>query len=178
MSNYLTTHNSDGKAVFSNRVPTGQQKIPISPGADDFEKYGYKQMIYTNHSIKPDLSSEADIDQFAQDRSEPSFPPGTICPPEGAATFIIAMRPDAESPMHRTMTVDTVLMLVGDVELHLDSGEFRTLHAGDTITQGGTMHKWKNITPNEGVMRLLAFAQAISAPLDIGGKKLETEWIV
>lgn len=176
MSNYITTHNAEGKAVFSSKVPQEQKKIAMHPGQKDLEKDGYLQVVYSNHTFKPNLSTEADIDKYEQDRLKPDFPQGHICPPGGAATAIVAMGPDAVSPMHRTMTLDTIIILEGDVELYLDSGESRTLHTGDIVIQRGTMHQWKNVTPNGGILRMAAIAQAIVTPIEVGGKKLDTEW--
>ena len=46
--------------------------------------------------------------------------------------------------MHRTMSLDYGVVLQGEVELLLDSGEVRLLAAGDVAVQRGTMHAWRN----------------------------------
>ena len=65
--------------------------------------------------------------------------------------------------MHRTPTLDFVVVLDGVVELELDSGAVRTVKAGDTVVMRGTMHKWRNVTPDGGVARTMGVAQAIEA---------------
>jgi hypothetical protein len=40
------------------------------------------------------------------------------------------------------------------------------------------MHKWVNVTPNDGWAKAIAIAQPIVEPLEIGGKKLDTEFVV
>lgn len=78
--------------------------------------------------------------------------------------------------MHRTVTMDWVVILEGEVDLKLDGGEIRTLRAGDSVVMRGTMHQWTNRSPNDGRARIVAFAQDI-VPVEIEGKKLETEFI-
>jgi len=46
--------------------------------------------------------------------------------------------------MHATDTIDFEVVLEGTVVLELDDGSERTLHAGDTVVQNGTRHRWKN----------------------------------
>ncbi|KAK4609067.1 Cupin-domain-containing oxidoreductase srdD [Fulvia fulva] len=91
---------------------------------------------------------------------------------------IVTLGAGAVFPLHRTMTLDTILILEGVMELHLDSGEMKVVKAGDTIVQRGTMHMWKNVTPEGGKVRMVAVAQPIAGPIEVGGKKLETEWRV
>ncbi len=45
--------------------------------------------------------------------------------------------------MHRTPTLDFVLVVSGDIFLELDDGEV-LLHAGDVVVQNGTNHRWNN----------------------------------
>jgi mannose-6-phosphate isomerase-like protein (cupin superfamily) len=54
------------------------------------------------------------------------------------------MEPD-EPGMHTTDTTDFEVVLSGDVGLELDDGAKRVLHAGDTVVQNGTRHRWTNV---------------------------------
>lgn len=87
------------------------------------------------------------------------------------------MAPEAESGMHRTMTLDTIVVVEGEVEITLDSGEMRTLRVGDNLVQRGTMHKWRNVTPNDGWARWVVFIQAAAGPVKVGGRILGNEWV-
>lgn len=58
------------------------------------------------------------------------------------------MAPSALSPMHRTVSLDYGVVLEGEVELVLDSGETRLLKKGDVAVQRGTNHAWRNVTPD------------------------------
>lgn len=46
--------------------------------------------------------------------------------------------------MHRTDTVDFVLVLSGEVSLELDDGKQVHLRAGDCVVQNGARHAWRN----------------------------------
>lgn len=46
--------------------------------------------------------------------------------------------------MHRTNTVDYLVLLEGEVTLILNNGEEKTLKPGDTVVQKGNLHTWHN----------------------------------
>lgn len=169
MAHYITTHDANGTAVFSPKVPIEQNNIPIP--------IGDIRIISSSHKFPLDVSNETDIDQYQQDRTSPFFlGDRRICPDGGTATCLITMNPGAESGMHRTMTLDTMMVIEGAIEIKLDSGETRLLKAGDSLVQRATMHKWKNVTPNNGRAKWVVFVQAAVEPLQIGDKILGHEW--
>ena len=53
--------------------------------------------------------------------------------------------------IHRTRSIDYVIVLEGEIDLLLDDGEVR-LSAGDVVVQRGTNHAW--INRGEAVCRL------------------------
>jgi mannose-6-phosphate isomerase-like protein (cupin superfamily) len=57
--------------------------------------------------------------------------------------------------MHTTDTIDFEVVLEGTVVLELDNGAEVTLHAGDTVVQNGTRHRWRN--PGDSPARLALF---------------------
>ncbi len=59
------------------------------------------------------------------------------------------MMPGATSPMHRTVSLDYGVVLEGEVELVLDSGEVRLLKRGHVAVQRGTNHAWRNASKSE-----------------------------
>lgn len=167
MSNYITAHNAEGKAVFSDRIPT--ERHVIDNGSIILE------YIYTCHAFPANLSTEADIDRFDHDRIKGPAPNSTL-PPQGFATAIVTLKPDVPLKWHRVMCLDTFYVIEGDMELSLDSGETRTLHAGDSFVQRATMHTGRNVTPNNGVLKLLGSAVPCVIPVEAGSHKLEEEW--
>lgn len=167
MSQYITTHDATGTSIFTPKIPDASNAIAI-PG-------GTMSIIYTSHQGNPNLSTEADIDQLASDRIT-GLANGSICPNDGFAAAIIGFQPNAESPFHRTMTLDTLVITEGVVELQLENGEARRLKAGDSVVQRATLHKWRNVTPDNGWAKMMAVAHSIASPVEIGGKTLTTEY--
>ena len=54
------------------------------------------------------------------------------------------MAPGAESPMHRTETVDVGVVLEGETWLLLDDGSETRVGVGDAVVQRATNHAWAN----------------------------------
>lgn len=168
MSNYITTNNAEGKAVFYDKIPEKRHTI-VSPKMDlDF--------IYTTHKSIPDLSTDADLVQFDHDRVHGLGPKGQL-PAEGAALAILTWKGDAIAPWHRIMAVDCLYMIEGEMELQLDSGETRILKAGDSVVGRATMHTGRNVTPNGGVAKLVGFSVPVISPIKVGEMELAAEWI-
>lgn len=70
--------------------------------------------------------------------------------------------------------MDFGVVLEGEVEVVLDSGETRLLKRGDLAIQRGTMHAWRNKSQTEWA-RMLYFLQE-SEPLEVGGVKLGEDY--
>lgn len=203
MASYITTHNSSGEAVFSPKITTPRPHIYFDLSQPDSGSLRLLYDSDTTQSISPrkiDIDTYVDrwalsrrwyyrasgeapsprtlsnnIDTLPTTRRTTGYPPKSISPPDGFSMGIVTMGPGAVSPMHRTMTLDTILVLDDVLELHLDSEEMKTLKAGDSIVQRGTIHMWKKITPDGGKVKMVAVAQPIVAPIEVGGKKLESE---
>jgi len=76
--------------------------------------------------------------------------------------------------MHRTVSLDYGIVLVGEVELVLDSGETRLMKTGDICVQRGTMHAWRNTSPTEWA-RMMYVLQP-SLPLTVDGQELKEDY--
>lgn len=83
------------------------------------------------------------------------------------------MGPGVTSPMHRTVSLDYGIVVYGEVELILDSGEKKVLKAGDVAVQRGTNHAWRN-TSEKDWARMMYVLQP-SLPITINGKPLDEE---
>ena len=83
---------------------------------------------------------------------------------------IVDMKPGGESLMHRTQSLDYGVVLDGEIELVLDSGESRTLKRSDVAIQRGTNHMWKNKSQTEWGRML--FVTLESKPIEVNGKVL------
>jgi quercetin dioxygenase-like cupin family protein len=59
---------------------------------------------------------------------------------------MIDFAPNEISPMHRALSIDYGVVLEGEFELILDSGERRIMRQGDVSIQHATGHQWRNLT--------------------------------
>ena len=105
MSNYITTHNAEGKAIFSDAFPeeTKQQMI----GKDAAFVLGY-----TTDEYPADLSGDKDIESY---RKYESQPPGLVIN-NGTVLRYVDVAPGHLSPMHRTVSLDYGIVLEGEIE--------------------------------------------------------------
>jgi hypothetical protein len=164
---HITTHDKNGVAVFetssSNPVPgmtsNGAGHLSPLPSWFNFPNSGFG-LGYATNDMPPDMNDDADLKTYNgyQERH-----PGIVI--KGGSVFrVVDLDCGAESPMHRTVSDDKVsvavvpklttlqvsidygVVLEGEIELELDSGEKRLLKRGDLFVQRGTMHKWKNLS--------------------------------
>jgi quercetin dioxygenase-like cupin family protein len=75
--------------------------------------------------------------------------------------------------MHRTVSLDYGVVLIGEMELVLDSGETRVMKVGDVAVQRGTNHAWRNTSKTEWA-RMMYVLQP-SLPIKINGKPLDED---
>ncbi|KAL4803141.1 RmlC-like cupin domain-containing protein [Aspergillus unguis] len=161
LSRYITTHNPSGKAIFSTTLSESMPTAPIPDSA-------IFSLAYTTNNTPVDLSTDADITDYAS-YLQPGNAPGLVIN-SGSVCRIVDMQPGALSPMHRTVSIDFGVVLEGEVELVLDSGETRTLKRGDVAVQRGTNHAWRNCS-SEGWARMLYVLQP-AQQIEIGGRTL------
>jgi hypothetical protein len=93
-----------------------------------------------------DLSSDRDFtayEQYLENNPGLAISTGSVC-------RIVDIGPEITSAMHRTVSIDYGVVLEGEVELILESGETRRLSRGDIAIQRGTNHAWKNVTRRVG----------------------------
>lgn len=89
---------------------------------------------------------------------------GTSPPANGTRFAVIDFPPGNPAIMHRTETIDYVVVLSGEIDMDMDDSTV-TLKAGDVMVQRGTNHAWAN----RGTERArLAFVLIDANPLSIG----------
>lgn len=71
--------------------------------------------------------------------------------------------------MHRTPTVDYVIVIDGEVVLDLDNGESTRLTTGDVVVQNATRHAWRNLAIKPA--QLLAVLVGVDVSSADGGWK-------
>ena len=130
----VTGHDKSGKSVVLSDGPPPQHHTMQGAvvGADFFEMWSVPRAI-------PQLTSV--------EATEPNERAFTIMPAAGHLLRIIDIYPpqDGGKPtaMHRTKTLDYVVVIEGEVILALDDTEL-ALNKGDVVVQRGTNHAWEN----------------------------------
>jgi quercetin dioxygenase-like cupin family protein len=89
---------------------------------------------------------------------------GTPPPVNGTRFTVNEILPGGAAVMHRTETLDYVIVISGEIEMDLDDSTVK-LSAGDVMIQRGTNHAWINRTSKPA---RVAFVLVDAVPLGIG----------
>lgn len=120
INRFITTHRDDGKAVFSTQVSEDSTMKPLP------DSMGFA-LSYTTQTFPVDMDDDKDITAYSKFLQNP---PGLTLP--GGTVLRHVDFPPSNSPiMHRTVSLDYGVVLEGEVECILDSGETRLLKRGD-----------------------------------------------
>ncbi len=123
----VTTHDAAGTAVFASdsEVPLF---YPMGPAGSSFAVFDVRSSVPVNNADP--------AQQY----------PNTVprCPPNGVIFCISNIAPHFTVPMHRTLSLDYAIVLSGEIVMRLESGEEKTVKAGEFIVQGGVNHQWVN----------------------------------
>ena len=65
-----------------------------------------------------------------------------MAPPGGVIVRMVTWQPGFSFPMHRSNTIDCLVVISGQIELILGD-DSTILQAGDTVVQRGTDHAWR-----------------------------------
>jgi naringenin degradation protein FdeH len=89
---------------------------------------------------------------------------GTAPPAKGTRFAVIDFPPGNHPHMHRTETVDYVIVIEGEIEMDMDDSTVK-LKQGDIMIQRGTNHAWANRSDRRA---RVAFVLIDAEPLGIG----------
>ncbi|KAK4960498.1 hypothetical protein LTR10_003394 [Elasticomyces elasticus] len=157
---FVTTNNAEGKAVFTDIVGETARQQPIDGGRVVFG------LQYCSEQFPVDLNNDNDLTAYQKYQGEA---PGLVIS-SGTVLRTVDMEAGHVSPMHRTVSLDYGIVLEGEVELILDSGEKRAMKRGDVAIQRGTCHAWRNMSDTEPARMIYVLLP--SQPIEVGGKKL------
>ena len=130
----VTGHDQRGKSVVVSDGPPPQHHPMTGPaiGADFIEMWGVADAV-------PKLT--------AVESREPNERAFTIMPASGHLLRLLEVYPASaggkRTPMHRTLTIDYVVVIEGELVLILEDSEV-LLKSGDVVVQRGTNHAWEN----------------------------------
>ena len=152
----VTGHDKNGKAVvrIDEMMSDDRQK---SPGG----RYGTKGVgVWATDEYPANLNTNVDGKII-----QPGAPGST------ASKFrIVEYSPGVAPRMHRTHSIDYVVIMKGEIDMELDDGVMVHLNEGDVCVQHGTIHNWIN---NGTEPCIVAFILLAADPVVINGKELE-----
>ncbi len=148
----VTGHDESGKAVVKiDEVCTNYREG--RPGA-------FVCNVWTTDTAPADNSGQADGGQRE----------GKFTMIENGTVFrIIEFRPGVQQRIHRTDTIDYIVVMSGEIDMELEAGEEVHLKAGDVMVQRGTVHNWINRGSESCV---LAVMLVHARPAVAGGRTL------
>ena len=88
---------------------------------------------------------------------------------DGTVFRILELEPGNTPRVHRTDSLDYAVIMKGEIDMELETGEITHLKAGDVVVQRGTVHNWINRGPLRCV---IAFVLIAAKPVEAGGKVL------
>ncbi|KAI9149639.1 Cupin-domain-containing oxidoreductase virC [Paramyrothecium foliicola] len=159
----ITTHDEDGKAIIHPDISTEAPFYELSSKDANFCQ------AYVTKAFPVNLAEDADVKVYQNFLADP---PG-LTVRDGTVLRYVDMSPGLVSPMHRTVSLDYGVVLEGEVELVLDSGETKIMKRGDVCIQRGTMHAWRN-TSDKDWARMLYILQPINK-ITSGNSTLEED---
>jgi len=170
---HIATHDVNGKSIYHPSPPQVYTPIPGTGGLARSFSVGTVPAI---------LEDEKDIKAYSiSDPSESmtSFKDQNIVgpSPSGANCLVVDLEPGGMSQLHRTVSIDFSICVIGTIEHELDSGERVTLRPGDHIVQRGTMHRWHNASKIEPARFVAVTIPCVPFEIPGSGKMLKQEFL-
>jgi len=123
----LTGHDAQGRSLVAedNLIESAPGKMQAAIQIANF---------WINESLPPVL--------HGPDPAKGAFP---MLPSNGGAIFrIIELAPGTAPHMHKTETIDYIVVLAGELTMLLDDGAEVTMKPYDVMIQRATVHGWAN----------------------------------
>jgi quercetin dioxygenase-like cupin family protein len=148
------------------RVVTGHTEAKLAramlDGAATNAKYPGRGVVSTLIWCTDAMPADISLGEQFEDMGSRIL--GSPPPPNGTRFAVIDFPPGNAAVVHRTETIDYVLVLSGEIEMDMDDSTVK-LKAGDVMVQRGTNHAWVN----RGSERArVAFVLIDAKPLGIG----------
>jgi quercetin dioxygenase-like cupin family protein len=130
---HITTNDKNGASVFVPNLSTNAPSRTLPDGLKITFCYGSTQFPI-------ELNQDQDLDSYQHLIDNP---PGIVLQ-TGVVFRIVDFPPGYVGALHRTISVNFNVVIEGQLELTLDSGERRTLTRGDSAIQRAVNHLWRN----------------------------------
>jgi quercetin dioxygenase-like cupin family protein len=147
---FVTGHDADHVAKVLMQGPATNAKYP-SPDT-------VSTLIWSTDRTPADIAVGEEIEDLGARII------GTAPPANGTRFAVIDFPPGNRPRMHRTETIDYVIVLEGEIEMDMDDSTVK-MKAGDVMVQRGTNHAWANRSNRRA---RVAFVLIDAVPLGIG----------
>ncbi|KAH8890480.1 hypothetical protein GQ53DRAFT_177565 [Thozetella sp. PMI_491] len=159
---YVTGHNTEGKAIVQEH--NDFQWMSYGGGKLQFA------VPFTTSSFPPDLNDDADIKKHDQVIEGGKL---GLVNPKGTVFRCVDFAPDYVAGMHRTQSLDYGIVLEGEIDMVLDSGEVYHMKRGDVAVQRATQHQWINRSKTEWCRMMFVLQDC--QPLVIAGQEMKED---
>ena len=146
----ITGHDSNNSSKVITDGPATNKKYP-RPGA-------VATLIWVTDEMPVNMSVGEDFEDMGARIL------GTAPPMNGTRFVIHDIPPGSSGTMHRTETIDYVIVIFGEIDMEMDDSKV-SLKAGDVMVQRGTNHAWVNRGTE---FARIAFVLVDARPLGIG----------
>jgi quercetin dioxygenase-like cupin family protein len=151
------------RRVITGHDDTGRAVVKIDETCSHFKEgrpNGFSCNIWTTDTVPADNTSDKDM----------GMREGKFTMIENGSVFrILDFKPGVAKRVHRTDSIDYIVVMSGEIDMELEEGEEVHLKAGDVMVQRGTVHNWINRGTESCVMAvILIHANSAQA----GGKTL------
>ncbi|KAK0634888.1 hypothetical protein B0T17DRAFT_586555 [Bombardia bombarda] len=156
---HITGHDDEGKSVFLSTDCGDHHRIMG-------EQQAVANILYSTVETPVDVNGDADIKQARENEPPLHYHNGSV-------VRMVDFGPGVASPLHRAVSLDYGVVLEGEFELTLDSGETRIMRQGDVSVQRATAHSWRNITGNGNMPGRMLYILLDCKDVVVNGKKME-----
>jgi quercetin dioxygenase-like cupin family protein len=146
----VTGHDSSNVTTVISDGPATNAKYP-APGT-------VSTLIWSTDRTPADIAIGKDIEDMGARIL------GTAPPAMGSRFTVIDFPPGNTPHMHRTESIDYIIVLEGEIEMDMDNSTIK-MKAGDIMVQRGTNHAWAN---RSNARARVAFVLMDAVPLGIG----------
>src|ERR1700730_2435732 len=126
---FVTGHDADHVAKVLMQAPTTNAKYPSAATVTT--------LIWSTDRTTADIAVGEEVEDLGARII------GTAPPANGTRFAVIDFPPGNQPRMHRTDTIDYVIVLEGEIEMDMDDSTVK-MKTGDVMVQRGTNHAWAN----------------------------------
>lgn len=159
---YVTGHNAEGKAIVHTHNDFEWQPL-------DNDQLAFS-VPYTTSEFPVDLNKDADVAEHQRVLASGQL---GLVNPKGTVFRCVDFAPGYACGMHRTQSLDYGIVLEGQVDMVLDSGEVHHMKRGDVAVQRATQHQWINKSDTEWARMMFVLQDC--KPLYVAGQEMKED---